>query len=122
MSTNAPKLVKRATVPSMTSFSLSESNNASFFSAFSKASTALRLSMTRLFAGSNSSTFNFKICPSKSEKSSMKSVEINEAGTKPLWPTSTTNPPFTTSVTLASIVSLLSNCSCKNSYDFSVSS
>ena len=33
----------------------------------------------------------------------MKSVEISEAGTKPLCPTSTTKPPLTTFVTGASI-------------------
>ena len=43
----------------------------------------------------------------------MKSVEISEAGTKPLCPTSTTKPPLTTSVSFASMISLLSNFSCK---------
>ena len=38
----------------------------------------------------------------------MKSVEMSDAGTNPLWPTSTTKPPLTTSVTLASITSSLS--------------
>ena len=52
----------------------------------------------------------------------MKSVEMSDAGTNPLWPTSTTKPPLTTSVTLASITSSLSSFSCKYSYDFSVSS
>ena len=48
-------------------------------------------------------------------------LDSNEAGINPRCPTSTTKPPFTTSVTLASIFSSLSNFSCKNSYDFSVS-
>ena len=42
--------------------------------------------MTLLFSGSNSSTLRRMVCPSNTEKSSMKSVEMSDAGTNPLDP------------------------------------
>ena len=115
ISMKAPKLVNRATLPSITSPSFKESNIEAFLASFSNCSTALRLKMTLLFSGSSSSTLIRIVWPSNTEKSSMKSVEIREAGTNPLWPTSTTKPPLTTSVTSASITSSLSSFSCKYS-------